>query len=90
MPAQPSIGLQVHDVGALGKLETGMVITIEPGLYVPEEGFGIRIEDDVVVTETGHQVITSAVPKAAQEVEAMMKQGSSFNLQRYWIKKQGR
>ncbi len=85
-----SIGLQVHDVGALGKLEPGMVITIEPGLYVPAEGFGIRIEDDVVVTDSGHEVITSGVPRALQEVEALMKQGSSLNLNRYLIKRMGK
>ncbi|MBZ5499819.1 MAG: aminopeptidase P N-terminal domain-containing protein [Acidobacteriia bacterium] len=84
------IGLQVHDVGGLGKLATGMVITIEPGLYLPEEDFGIRIEDDVVVTENGHDVITSGVPKGAQEVEALMKQGSSLNFQRYLIKGTGK
>jgi Xaa-Pro aminopeptidase len=85
-----SIGLQVHDVGALGKLEPGMVITIEPGLYVRAEGFGIRIEDDVVVTDSGHEVITGGVPKTVQEVEALMKQGSSLNLQRYLIKGMGK
>jgi Xaa-Pro aminopeptidase len=85
-----SIGLQVHDVGALGKLEPGMVVTIEPGLYLPAEGFGIRIEDDVVVTDSGHEVITNGVPKALQEVEGLMKQGSSLNLQRYLIKGMGK
>jgi Xaa-Pro aminopeptidase len=85
-----SVGLQVHDVGGLGLLQTGMVITIEPGLYVPEEGFGIRIEDDVVVTESGHKVITAGVPKAAQEVEAMMKQKPSLDFERYVVKKIGK
>jgi Xaa-Pro aminopeptidase len=71
-----SIGLVVHDLGAVGKLEPGMVVTIEPGLYIREEAMGIRIEDDVVVTENGHQVITGAAPKKPEEVEATMKQGS--------------
>jgi Xaa-Pro aminopeptidase len=71
-----SIGLVVHDVGALGKLEPGMVITIEPGLYIREEALGIRVEDDVVVTEKGHEVITSGVPKKPEDIEAIMKQGS--------------
>jgi Xaa-Pro aminopeptidase len=66
-----------------------MVITIEPGLYVLDEAFGIRIEDDVVITDTGHLVITGGVPKAAEEVEAMMKRGSSLNVQRLMIKSPG-
>jgi Xaa-Pro aminopeptidase len=79
------LGLDVHDVGAYtrdGKprpLEPGMVITVEPGLYIsgsgsdtPAElrGIGVRIEDDVVVTETGHEVLTRACPKEVEEVEA--------------------
>ncbi len=79
------LGLDVHDVGAYtvgGKarpLEPGMVITIEPGLYVaadaadvpPElRGLGIRIEDDVLVTETGNEVLTAACPKKIEELEA--------------------
>jgi Xaa-Pro aminopeptidase len=67
-----------------------MVITIEPGLDVPAEGFGIRIDDDMVVTDSGHEVITSGVPKAPQEVEALMKQGSSLNPQRYLSKGMGK
>ncbi len=85
-----SVGLQVHDVGGLGKLETGMVITIEPGLYLPEEGFGIRIEDDVVVTGNGHLVITGGVPKTVQEVEELMKQAPSMDLKRYLVTKTGK
>jgi Xaa-Pro aminopeptidase len=78
------LGLDVHDVGAYtrdGKprpLEPGMVITVEPGLYIaaggdaPAElrGIGVRIEDDVVVTATGHEVLTRACPKEVEEVEA--------------------
>lgn len=80
------LGLDVHDVGAYtqgGKarpLEPGMVITVEPGLYiaadaadVPPElrGIGIRIEDDVVVTATGHEVLTAACPKKIEDIEAV-------------------
>ncbi|MDB4955659.1 MAG: peptidase [Myxococcales bacterium] len=79
------LGLDVHDAGAYtrgGKsrpLEPGMVITIEPGLYiaadaadVPAElrGIGIRIEDDVVVTDRGHEVLTAACPKRIEDIEA--------------------
>ncbi|HEX2484031.1 MAG TPA: aminopeptidase P N-terminal domain-containing protein [Myxococcota bacterium] len=82
------LGLDVHDVGAyrLGgeprALEPGMVFTIEPGLYVraddetaPERlrGIGVRIEDDVVVTEGGCENLTAAIPKAPGDVEAWMR-----------------
>jgi Xaa-Pro aminopeptidase len=79
------LGLDVHDVGAYtqeGKarpLEAGMVITVEPGLYiaidapdVPAElrGIGVRIEDDMVVTANGHEVLTAACPKEIEAIEA--------------------
>ncbi|MSP25753.1 MAG: M24 family metallopeptidase [Myxococcales bacterium] len=78
------IGMDVHDVGAYfvgGKprpLEPGMVFTIEPGIYVgandlrapPEfRGIGVRIEDDILVTETGHENLTAAIPKSVDEIE---------------------
>lgn len=78
------LGLDVHDAGAYQRdgasraLEPGMVITVEPGLYIPvaddiPEGFrgvGVRIEDDVLVTADGHEVLTAAIPKEVDEVEA--------------------
>ncbi len=79
------LGLDVHDCGSYTKdgesrpLEPGMVLTIEPGIYVDPEnedvderwrGIGIRIEDDVLVTESGHEILTSAAPKSIEEVEA--------------------
>jgi Xaa-Pro aminopeptidase len=64
------VGLRVHDPGAPDQpLEPGMVITVEPGIYIPEEGLGIRIEDMVLVTERGAQLLTGGLPKEAAEVE---------------------
>ena len=78
------LGRDVHDVGRYGidgaprPLEPGMVFTVEPGLYiadggVPEafRGIGIRIEDDVLVTATGHEVLSAAAPKGVAEIEAL-------------------
>jgi Xaa-Pro aminopeptidase len=48
------------------------VITIEPGVYLPAERIGIRIEDDVAVTETGHEVLTPDIPRTVAEVERAM------------------
>ncbi len=80
------LGLDVHDVGAYRlageprPLAPGMVLTVEPGLYVPDEaeipapyrGIGIRIEDDVAVTADGHEVLSEGVPKRVDEIEALM------------------
>ncbi len=86
------LGMDVHDVGDYkvgGQwrlLEPGMVLTVEPGLYVPSgsEGvarkwwnIGVRIEDDVLVTEQGHEVLSAAVPKDADEIEALMARAGS-------------
>jgi len=82
------LGLDVHDVCGLSKkagkelpLAPGMVITVEPGLYLPKEdklvpkryrGIGIRIEDDVVITADGCEVITASVPKTVADIERLM------------------
>jgi Xaa-Pro aminopeptidase len=81
------LGMDVHDVGdyKIGDewrvLEPGMVMTIEPGIYIPAgirgvpkkmRNIGIRIEDDVVVTRTGVEVLTSGAPKTVDAIEALM------------------
>ncbi len=49
-----------------------MVITIEPGLYLPDENLGVRIEDDVLITETGYKLLTARLPRTVAEIEAIM------------------
>ena len=68
------MGLDVHDVvGELSRtLEPGMVITVEPGIYIPEENLGVRIEDDVLVTETGYELLSKDLPRKAGEIETLM------------------
>ena len=67
------IGLEVHDVGETSRpFEPNMVITAEPGIYIPEEQIGVRIEDDVLVTADGHRVLSN-LPKEISEIEALMK-----------------
>ncbi len=67
------VGLEVHDANnAEAPLAPGMVITIEPGIYIPDEGIGIRIEDMVLVTENGGKVLSNALPREAADVERAM------------------
>jgi Xaa-Pro aminopeptidase len=67
------LGMDVHDVGAYSRrLEPGMVFTIEPGIYIPAESIGIRIEDDILVTPGGAEVLSSGVPRTVEEVEQAM------------------
>ncbi len=87
------LGMDVHDVGDYKinqewrKLQAGMVLTIEPGLYIPENcktvdkqwrGIGIRIEDDILVTKEGHEVLTNGVPKTIVDIEAVMNSTDKF------------
>jgi len=70
------LGLNVHDVGDRDRpLEAGMVITVEPGLYIPEENIGVRIEDDVLVTKDGYQILTARLPRTVEEIEKIMAEG---------------
>ncbi len=76
------LGLEVHDPGEVGVLQPGMVVTVEPGIYLPEESLGVRIEDDVLVTADGHEVLSAAAPKSVEEVEALMRETGLGNLGR--------
>lgn len=71
-----SLGLDTHDLGILGRefvFAEGMVFTVEPGIYISEENIGIRIEDDVLVTKDGCEVLTKDMIKEINEIEAFMK-----------------
>jgi Xaa-Pro aminopeptidase len=66
------LGLDTHDVGKTDELRAGMVITVEPGIYLRSEDIGIRIEDDILVTETGHENLSRKIPKTIADIEAWM------------------
>ncbi len=75
------IGMEVHDPGdTFAPMEPGVVFTIEPGLYDRKLGIGVRIEDVIVCTEDGAEVISAAVPKELEEVEALMKEPGILEL----------
>ena len=68
------LGLDVHDVGFMSDpFASGWVLTVEPGIYIPEEGFGIRLENDIVVTQDGPIDLMADIPIEAEEIEALMK-----------------
>jgi Xaa-Pro aminopeptidase len=72
------LGLDVHDPsGPSRPLEPGMVITIEPGIYIPEENLGVRIEDDVLITPTGYKLLTARLPRSPDEIEKIMADGKA-------------
>ena len=67
------LGLDVHDVGDSSKpFQAGCVLTVEPGIYIPEEGFGVRLEDDIVVTADGPVNLMAKTPIETDEIEAIM------------------
>lgn len=69
------VGLEVHDAGEYAApLPVDSVVTIEPGIYLPERGFGVRIEDDYLVTASGNEHLSRAVPRAPAEIEALLAQ----------------
>ena len=77
------LSLDVHDRGEYGKLKPGMIITIEPGVYIPDNspvdkkwwGIGIRIEDNILITDNGNENLSAFVPKTIVDIEKIM--GSS-------------
>lgn len=81
------IGLDVHDPGNYGNFEENMVVTMEPGIYIPEGsncdkkwwGIGIRIEDDILVTKNGPVNLSAEAPRTAKEIEKMMAKKSVLN-----------
>ena len=67
------LGLDVHDVGTMHfPIQAGMVFTVEPGIYIPEEGFGVRLENDIVVLENGYLDLMGNIPVEAEEIEGLM------------------
>ena len=64
------LGLETHDPSPMVKLKPGMVVTIEPGIYLQDKSIGIRIEDDILVTEKGNRNLSSMIPKTVSEIEA--------------------
>ncbi|MCH8317117.1 MAG: aminopeptidase P N-terminal domain-containing protein [Bacteroidetes bacterium] len=81
------LGLDVHDRGNRGTLEPGMVITVEPGIYIPEGsdcdqkwwGIAVRIEDDILITENGWENLSKLAPRKIDEIEAMMAKESALD-----------
>ena len=81
------IGLDVHDAGTYDKLEENMAITIEPGIYIPEGsdceekwwGIAVRIEDDILITKDGHELLSDLAPRTVEGIEALMQQSSPLD-----------
>jgi Xaa-Pro aminopeptidase len=70
------LGLETHDAGDVhAALHPGAVITVEPGVYLADEEIGVRIEDDVLITEDGHRVLSAAIPKQVADVERAVRAG---------------
>lgn len=81
------LGLDVHDRGTYDELKEGMVITVEPGIYIPENspcdpkwwGIAVRIEDDLLITKNGYENLSAYAPRKSDEIEKMMKQKSALD-----------
>ncbi|MDP4681049.1 MAG: M24 family metallopeptidase, partial [Cyclobacteriaceae bacterium] len=67
------LGINVHDVASIyKKFEAGMVLTVEPGIYIREEGIGVRLEDNVVITNEGQINLMKNIPIEVEEIEELM------------------
>jgi len=76
-----SIGLNVHDPGDLCKpFVAGLVITIEPGIYIPEENLGVRIEDDALITDAGYELLSARLPRSPDEIEKIMADAANLRV----------
>ncbi|WP_139925326.1 aminopeptidase P family protein [Hymenobacter sp. DG01] len=81
------LGLDVHDPGTYGPLQAGAVITVEPGIYIPEGSpcdkkwwnIGVRIEDDILITQQGYENLSREAPRTVAEVESMMAKPSALD-----------
>ncbi len=73
------VGMATHDVGGMAPLEPGVVLTVEPGIYLPEKELGVRIEDTVLVTKDGCEILSKDVPKEIPEIEKLMSEKSSLS-----------
>ena len=72
-----NIGLDVHDPGEYcSPLKPGQVVTVEPGIYIPEEKLGVRIEDDVLITNDGYELLSKRLPRDPDEIEKIMAEGA--------------
>lgn len=80
------LGLDVHDAGTYGPLKANSVITVEPGIYIAEGSecdpkwwnIGVRIEDDILITESGPELLSAGAPRTIEEIEALMKESSTL------------
>jgi len=81
------IGLDVHDPGLYGALAENMVITVEPGIYIPDgsdcdpkwHGIAVRIEDDILITKDGPINLSAEAPRKSEDIEKLMKEKSALN-----------
>lgn len=81
------IGLDVHDPGNYEEFSTNMLLTVEPGIYIPEGsdcdkkwwGIGVRIEDDILITEDGYELLSWQAPRTTEEIEAVMAEDNIFS-----------
>jgi Xaa-Pro aminopeptidase len=67
------LGLETHDANPDEPLAEGAVVTIEPGIYMPQESIGIRIEDDILVTRRGPRTLTAHIPSSVIDIERLMR-----------------